>query len=222
MRIKTYILRRFTRKKSIDFDIRKAKNILFLRYDRIGDMVITTPVFRELKLAYPKINITILASKVNQSVLLNNPYVNQVFTNHKHNFFSDLPTLLKLRRKQFDVCVEFDHSVIPHSIARLRIIKPKKIISVVKEGRYGVKGSELELYDYFTEKTKDAHFQDIWLNTLSPFRVTPKSKQYDLFCTDQQKGNAVDFLSQFQKKIICKISSMFIHRMFLYFREIFG
>jgi len=41
MRIKAYILRRFTRKKSINFDIRKAKNILFLRYDRIGGMVIS-------------------------------------------------------------------------------------------------------------------------------------------------------------------------------------
>ena len=206
MRIKTYILRRFTRKKSIDFDIRKAKNILFLRYDRIGDMVITTPVFRELKLAYPEINITVLASKANQCVLLNNPYVDLVITNHKNNLLKDLPTLLALRKEKFDVCVEFDHSVIPHSIVRLRIIKPKIIISVFKDGRYGVKGSELELYDHFTEKLKDTHFRDIWLNTLNPFGVTPKSKQYDLFCSDQQKGNAVDFLSQFQKKIIIGIN----------------
>ena len=81
MRIKAYILRRFTRKKSIDFDIRRAKNILFLRYDRIGDMVITTPVFRELKLFIPEIKITVLASKANQSVLTNNPYVDDVFVN---------------------------------------------------------------------------------------------------------------------------------------------
>jgi len=206
MRIKAYILRRFTRKKSIDFDIRKAKNILFLRYDRIGDMVITTPVFRELKLAYPEINITVLASKANQCVLLNNPYVDLVITNHKNNLLKDLPTLLVLRKEKFDVCVEFDHSVIPHAILRLRIIKPRKIISVIKEGRYGVKGDELKLYDYFTEKPKDTHFRDIWLNTLNPFGVTPKSKQYDLFCSDQQKGNAVDFLSQFQKKIIIGIN----------------
>ena len=200
MRIKAYILRRLTRKKSINFDIQKAINILFLRYDRIGDMVITTPVFRELKLAYPEINITVLASKANQCVLLNNPYVDRIITNHKNNLLKDLPTLLALRKEKFDVCVEFDHSVIPHSIVRLRIIKPKIIISVFKDGRYGVKGSELELYDYFTEKLKDTHFRDIWLNTLNPFGVTPKSKQYDLFCSDQQKGNAVDFLSQFQKK----------------------
>ena len=206
MRIKAYILRRLTRKKSINFDIRKAKNILFLRYDRIGDMVITTPVFRELKLAYPEINITVLASKVNQGVLLNNPYVNEVFTNHKNNFFIDLPTLLKLRKKQFDVCVEFDHSVIPHAILRHRIIKPKKILSVIKEGRYGVKGDELKLYDRFTDKPKDAHFRDIWLDTLRPFGVVPKSNEYDLYITDKQEEFANTFLKQYYPKYLIGIN----------------
>ena len=112
--IKAYILRRLTRKNSIDFDIKKAKNILFLRYDRIGDMVITTPVFRELKLVYPDINIIVLASKDNQGVLANNPYVDKVFINHKNNLLSDLLLLLKLRKQKLDVCVEFDHSVVPH------------------------------------------------------------------------------------------------------------
>ena len=205
-KLKAYLLRLLTHKKTTTFDIKNARNILFFRYDRIGDMVITTPVFRELKREYPEINISVLASKVNQTVLHNNPYVDKVYINYKNNLFKDLPTLLKLRNNKYDVCVEFDHSVIPHSIARLRIIKPKKVISVVKEGRYGVKGSELELYDYFTEKSKDAHFQDIWLNTLSPFGVTPKSKKYDLFCTDQQKRKAIDFLLQFQKKIIIGIN----------------
>ena len=205
-KLKAYFLRLLTHKKTTTFDIKNARNILFFRYDRIGDMVITTPVFRELKREYPEINISVLASKVNQIVLDNNPYVDKVYINYKNNLFRDLPTLLKLRNKKYDVCVEFDHSVIPHSIARLRIIKPKKIISVVKEGRYGVKGSELGLYDYFTEKSKDAHFRDIWLNTLSPFGVIPKSKQYDLFCTDQQKKKAIDFLLQFQNKIIIGIN----------------
>ena len=90
-------------------------------------MVITTPVFRELKLAYPEIKITVLASKINQGVLLNNPYVDKIITNHKNHFFLDLPSLLWLRRKKFDVCFEFDHSVIRHAILRLKIINPKKI-----------------------------------------------------------------------------------------------
>ena len=130
--IKAYILKLLASKESVDFEIKNAKKILFFRYDRIGDMVITTPVFRELKREYPEINISVLASNTNQNVLHNNPYIDKVYINYKNNLFRDLPTLLKLRNKRYDVCVEFDHSVIPHSIVRLRIIKPKKIISVFK------------------------------------------------------------------------------------------
>jgi ADP-heptose:LPS heptosyltransferase len=206
MRIKAYILRRLTRKKSINFDIQKAINILFLRYDRIGDMVITTPVFRELKLAYPEINITVLASKANQYVLLNNPYVDRVITNHKNNLLKDLPTLLALRKEKFDVCVEFDHSVIPHSIIRLKIIKSKKIISIYKDGRYGVNGNELSLYDIYTEKKIKEHFRDIWLGVLEPFGIKPKSRDYDLFVTDEQNKKAKNYLKQFPSKFLVGIN----------------
>jgi ADP-heptose:LPS heptosyltransferase len=205
-KLKSYFLRLLTNKKITAFDIKNARNVLFLRYDRIGDMIITTPVFRELKQKYPEINIAVLASSINQNVLHNNPYVDKVYLNYKSNLLKDLPTLLKLRRNKYDVCVEFDHSVIPHAIIRLRIIKPKKVISVFKKGRYGVKGNELKLYDYYTEKPKGSHFQEIWLNTLSPFEVNSESNQYDLFCSDYQKKKAKDYLSLFEKKVLVGIN----------------
>jgi ADP-heptose:LPS heptosyltransferase len=89
-KIKGKLLKIFGSKKSVDFDIKNAKNILFFRYDRIGDMVITTSVFRELKLVFPDIQITVLASKINQEVLINNPFVDHIVTNHKNHFFLDL------------------------------------------------------------------------------------------------------------------------------------
>jgi len=205
-KLKASILKRLTRKKSIDFDIKKSQSVLFLRYDRIGDMVITTPVFRELKLAYPDISITVLASKANQNVLLNNPYVDHIITNHKNSLFQDLPLLLKLRRQKFDACVEFDHSVVPHAILRLKIINPKKVISVKKDGRYGVNGSELSLYDFYTDKPKKSHFRDIWLATLKPFDVKPKSNNYDLFITDTQQKQAQNFIKQYSSKFLVGIN----------------
>ena len=205
-KIKASILRWLTHKKLVDFDIKKAQSVLFLRYDRIGDMVITTPVFRELKLAYPHISITVLASKDNQDILLNNPYVDHIVTNHKNNLLQDLPSLLQLRKQQFDVCIEFDHSVIPHAIIRLKVIKPKKVISVKKDGRYGVDGSELLLYDFYTEKLKGQHFRDIWLATLKPFGVKPKSNVYDLFITDTQQKQAQNFIKQYSSKFLVGIN----------------
>jgi len=205
-KLKADILRRLTHKKLVDFDIKQAQSVLFLRYDRIGDMVITTPVFRELKLAYPHISITVLASKINKGVLLNNPYVDHIITNHKNNLLQDLPSLLQLRKQQFDVCVEFDHSVIPHAIIRLKIIKPKKVISVKKDGRYGVNGSELSLYDFYTNKPQKAHFRDIWLATLKPFGIKPKSNSYDLFITNKQQEQAQIFIKQYTSKFLVGIN----------------
>jgi ADP-heptose:LPS heptosyltransferase len=205
-KIKAYLLRFFTSKKARDFDIRNVKKVLFFRYDRIGDMVITTPVFRELKLFIPEIKITVLASKANQSVLSNNPYIDDIFINYKNSFLNDFQTLFRLRKKKFDVCVEFDHSVVPHAILRLKIINPKIVISVAKEGRYGVKGSELKLYDFYTEKKNNLHFRDIWLETLSPLNIRPKSNQYDLFCTSSQIQVAKNFISKFHGKFLIGIN----------------
>ena len=205
-KIKAQLLRFFTSNKERDFDIKDVEKVLFFRYDRIGDMVITTPVFRELKLFFPEIKASVLASKTNQSVLTNNPYIENVYVNHKNNFLSDLKILLILRKKKFDACIEFDHSVVPHAIIRLKIINPKIVISVSKKGRYGVNGDELKLYDYFTEKPKDAHFRDIWLETLTPFGIKPKSNHYDLFCTDVQKQVAYNFISKFHDKFLIGIN----------------
>ena len=204
--IKAYILRRLSHKKPIDFDIKNVKSVLFFRYDRIGDMVVSTPVFRELKLAYPHISITVLASKANQGVLLNNPYVDHIVINHKNTLLSNLPSLLQLRKQQFDVCIEFDHSVVPHAIIRLKIIKPKIVISVKKDGRYGVNGSELSLYDLYTGRSKNSHFLDLWLSTLNPFGIKPKSKKYDLFFTNKQKELAKNFIKQYSSKFLVGIN----------------
>lgn len=207
LKFKAYLLKFFTNKKSIEFDLKNTKSILFFRYDRIGDMIITTPVFRELKLAYPKIHIIVLSSKINRHILENNPFVDEVIINYKNNLIRDFFSLIKLRKRNLDVCVEFDHSVIPHAILRLKIINPKIIISVYKDGRYGVHGKELLMYDYYTNVTKKTHFRDIWLSTLEPLGVITKSNQYDIFCSDFQNKDATKFLEKFNKKILIGINT---------------
>ena len=200
-KIKIFLLKLLTNKRKILFDIKKSKNVLVLKYDRIGDMVVTTPIFRELKKAYPSISISVLASKENKDVIKNNPYIDKIYTNYKNSIFNDLPTLLKLRKKSFDVCIELEHSVIPHAIFRLKIINPKKIITIHKDGRYGVKGSDLKLYDYFTNKDTKSHFGKIWLETLIFFGIKPSSNKYDFFLSNIEKEKAKNFAISLGNKI---------------------
>ena len=193
-KLKAYLLRLLTKKKNLSFDLKKSKRVLILKYDRIGDMVVTTPIFRELKTAYPNTSISVLASEENKDVIRYNPYIDKIYTNYKNSVLNDLPTLLKLRKKSFDVCIELEHSVIPHAIFRLKIINPKKNISIHKDGRYGVKGSELQLYDYFTKKDNKSHFGKIWLDTLIFFGITPSSNNYDFFLSNVERDRAKSFV----------------------------
>ena len=198
--LKAFFLRIFTNKKSIDFELIDVKSVLFLRYDRIGDMIITTPIFREFKKSFPDSKVIVLASKINRDVLQNNPYIDEIVINNKNNFFGDCIALLKLRSLKLDVCIELDHSVVPHTILRLRVINPKKIISVKKDGRYGVPGDQLSMYDVYTQKSINMHFRDIWLSTLHPFKIKPTNNSYDLFPTTKQELFANNFLKKYEKK----------------------
>ena len=94
-----------------------------------------------------------------------------------------------------------EHSFIPHAIFRLKIVNPKKIISIHKDGRYGVKGSELQLYDHFTKKDKKSHFGKIWLDTLIFFGITPSSNKYDFFLSNVERDRAKSFVFSLGKKI---------------------
>jgi len=205
-KIKALILLFLTKKRKKKFELSNARNFLFFRYDRIGDMIISTPVFRELKSKFPFAKITVLASEKNKNVLLNNPYVDEIITNHKHNFFKDLKKLIKLRRFNYDVCIEFDHSVIPHCILRLLIIKPKFIISVAKDGRYGVSGSRLELYDLYTPRNNYMHYREICLATLKPFFIQPNSLKYDLFLSKEVITRAENFLLRLKDSFLVGIN----------------
>ena len=200
-KIKAKLLRLLTKKHNVEFDLTNAKKVLVLKYDRIGDMIVATPIFRELKNKYPNISISVLASKGNRDVIKYNPYIDNIYTNYKNSLLNDLPGLLKLRKEKFDVCIELEHSVIPHAILRLRIINPKKVISIHKDGRYGVKGSELQLYNFYTKKDVKGHFGKIWLDTLSFFKVKPKSNKYDIFLSDKERDKAKNFVSNINSKI---------------------
>jgi ADP-heptose:LPS heptosyltransferase len=54
------------------------RKILFIRIDRIGDMVLSTPALRAIKHTFPGANLTVLASRANAPLLRHDPHVDRV------------------------------------------------------------------------------------------------------------------------------------------------
>ena len=87
-------------------DLHGVKRILVLRYDRIGDMIVTTPVLRTLKQLYPGIQIDVLASKVNAEVVQGNPFVDNLLI-FGTNWVQLLRQIVHLRKQRYDVVLNF-------------------------------------------------------------------------------------------------------------------
>ena len=56
----------------------KQKRILIVRPDRIGDVVLSTPLPREIKKAFPNSYVAMLLKRYTQDIYINNPYVDKI------------------------------------------------------------------------------------------------------------------------------------------------
>lgn len=56
----------------------KQKRILIVRPDRIGDVVLSTPLPREIKKTFPNAFIAVLVRNYTKDIYLNNPYVDKI------------------------------------------------------------------------------------------------------------------------------------------------
>ena len=57
---------------------KKQLRILIARIDRIGDVVLSTPVPREIKKAHPNSFLAVLIKNYTKDVYINNPHVDQI------------------------------------------------------------------------------------------------------------------------------------------------
>lgn len=87
------------------------KNILVIRTDRIGDVILTTPALKALRIANPSARISLLVTPVTQPLMLNNFYVDEIIVDDRENEHKGTQGFLKLvqtlRLKKFDLAVNF-------------------------------------------------------------------------------------------------------------------
>jgi len=210
-KLKKLLLLWLTNKQPEELKPKKIKTIVIFRYDRIGDMIVTTPLFRELKLALPFAKIVVLASQNNKDVIKFNPYVDKVIINSKRNFFSDFFYLHHLRKQVVDVCIDLDHSIIWHSLLRLKFINPRAAFSVYKYEKYETFTSELKIFCKTTKINQLASFSDKWLEVTELFGFKAKSTKYDIFLSSAIEKKASNFLKRYQNnfKIMVNLSGSF-------------
>ncbi len=79
----------------------EIQSILFLRHDRIGDMVLTTAALKALRRGFPHATITVLASERNYEILKHNPHVDEILIYKGISWF-----MREIRLRRYDLVID--------------------------------------------------------------------------------------------------------------------
>lgn len=171
------------------------KKILLLRNDRVGDMTLSTPVFKALKKRYPDAKITVLASEKNQDILLNNPYVDEILVYKGINTFVN-----EIRIMKFDLAIDL---FLTHELKQAFLI----YLSGAKY-RLGFKDSGREMF--FNVNGPENHHPKKMVEYLLDLAESAGAKTYDctpeIFLSGEEKEWARDLLSNKGFKSSLKIA----------------
>lgn len=87
-------------------------NILLIRFSSLGDLVLTTPIYRELRKINPDSRLTLLTSEGFGRVLENNPHLDEIIYHHRKETRNDLEKLIdQLRLQKFDLIYDIHNSL---------------------------------------------------------------------------------------------------------------
>ena len=88
------------------------QKILIIRFSSIGDLVLTSPIYRELKRVYPQAEITLLSSSDIVSVLGNNPHIDHYISHSRQESRAKLSDLIRrLRQEKFELIYDAHRSL---------------------------------------------------------------------------------------------------------------
>jgi heptosyltransferase II len=84
-------------------------NIILIQTAFIGDVILTTPLFQEIKKVYPGSCLSVVVNSGVEELLSENPYIDSIITidkkKIKKSIFSFLQFIRSIRNRKFDLCI---------------------------------------------------------------------------------------------------------------------
>ena len=86
----------------VPVDFSKISNVLVVRPDRLGDVVLSTPVYESLKRSFPHLKITVMVNPIQAGVLEGNPHLHQIILMRRRRFWR---AIRQSRKEKFDLAI---------------------------------------------------------------------------------------------------------------------
>ena len=176
------------------------KSILFLRYDgKIGDMIVNSLMFREIKKVYPDIRIGVIARGAAIDIIKDNPNVDKIYEYYKdRKKIKDLA--LKIKEEKYDLLIDFSEMLRVNQMMLINLCRARI--------NTGLDRKDWELFDLSIESGKDfkwtEHITKRYLAYLIKLGLKKENIDisYDIYLKDEKKYEAFFNEIKENKKII--------------------
>lgn len=169
----------------------EINKVLFVTYDAVGDLLVTTPVFSQLKQHNPNLIIDVLVSPRNYRIVENNPNINRYFvTSGKNSLLSKFERALtkELRQQHYDVVIDLWDRVSFSILLRICLLRAKKIVGLRKPGNLEkakqFKTENLGIYDQVISY-ETTNFSFTMLSILKYFNIDYQQQRGELYFSNQ-------------------------------------
>lgn len=156
-RVKAFLLRKLTRRETVPFQAATACSFVFLRYDRIGDLIVSLPLVKALRGGFPTTEMILVGSEVNAPVGKYSKLFDEIIVKPKNSLPLWILILWRLRKRKISVTFDLNHSLTPHTLFACLMINSKHVATPYKDGRWGVNGTELEMFDLMPNQHTDKY-----------------------------------------------------------------
>ncbi|MFA6078296.1 MAG: lipopolysaccharide heptosyltransferase II [Candidatus Omnitrophota bacterium] len=106
--------------------MKRYKNILMVRLDRIGDVLLSTPAIKAVRDAYPESRISFMTRPYDEDVVRGNPYLNDVIIYDKNGkekgLFGNLKFIAEIFKRRYDLAIILHPTFRTHLIVYLSLI----------------------------------------------------------------------------------------------------
>ncbi len=176
----------------------EVKRVLVIQTAKIGDMICSTPVFREIKKKYPTVNISVISSPVTGNLLRYNPYVDEVInldTKSIKGISGKLKLIKLLYKGKYDVSLSLNPNI-PFTIAPLWSLIPTRI--AIMPNFYGMTLKIASgLNTHYARHETGKLVLETYMNMLKVMDIKTEDISKEVYRSPDADKKAAEFLSKF-------------------------